>query len=396
MLNVSRPNINTGRTATVLIVLGGLVAIYLLINKFLSHIFSGFVAAYVAQPVLWFCLAVLVWLLPRYRTAAKLRLHPSILIIALGIGFLQILFSIMAGLLSGFGHSPYSFTPESIITNVSFVGTALVGIELSRASLIGHLSRRRTLLVLWLAAFLFTLLDIPLMKLTGLHGGKATVEFLGSTAFPLLAQNLFACYLAYLAGPFPAIGYRGMLLAFEWFSPVLPDLPWALTALVGTVTPAVGFMAVQSFHASQIRPRLPKRYARENGSPVKLTIMAVGVVSIIWFSIGILPLYPSTVITGSMTPSVNVGDLIIVSKVPVDSIKTGDIIEYRTTDKSIMHRVIEVEKTGGSLQFITKGDANSAPDEAAISAQQVKGKVILKIPKLGWASIKIKSLLGLN
>jgi signal peptidase len=96
-----------------------------------------------------------------------------------------------------------------------------------------------------------------------------------------------------------------------------------------------------------------------------------------------------------MRPAVDVGDLLIVSKVPVDSIKKGDIIEYLTEDKDIFHRVIAIEQTGGGKLFTTKGDANNAPDEAPVSPQQIKGKAVLVVPKLGWVSIKIKSLLGL-
>jgi hypothetical protein len=40
--------------------------------------------------------------------------------------------------------------------------------------------------------------------------------------------------------------------------------------------------------------------------------------------------------------------------------------------------------------FETKGDANNAPDPEPISEQQIMGKAVLTIPKLGWVSIYLK------
>lgn len=59
-------------------------------------------------------------------------------------------------------------------------------------------------------------------------------------------MGLFASYLAYLGGALPAIGYMGLLKGFEWFSPILPDLDWALAALIGTIAPAIGFIIIQN------------------------------------------------------------------------------------------------------------------------------------------------------
>ena len=55
-----------------------------------------------------------------------------------------------------------------------------------------------------------------------------------------------------------------------------------------------------------------------------------------------------------------------------------------------MHRVVEVHETEESTFFITKGDANDAPDPLPVLPEQVNGKIIFRIPKIGWAAIVVK------
>ncbi|MCR5485714.1 MAG: signal peptidase I [Clostridiales bacterium] len=95
------------------------------------------------------------------------------------------------------------------------------------------------------------------------------------------------------------------------------------------------------------------------------------------FGYGIL-----NVVTGSMVPVINPGDVIIVKKIDASEIKKDDVICFYSTDPSIFglpntHRVIEVGKDeNGRLEFTTKGDANSLEDEYKVPWENVVGKEI--------------------
>ncbi len=80
--------------------------------------------------------------------------------------------------------------------------------------------------------------------------------------------------------------------------------------------------------------------------------------------------------TGSMTPAINVSDLIIVKK--TDSPSVRDIITYKKDGEFITHRVVEAYKE----TYVTKGDANNSNDEA-ITKNQIVGKVVKIIPHFG-------------
>jgi signal peptidase len=95
-----------------------------------------------------------------------------------------------------------------------------------------------------------------------------------------------------------------------------------------------------------------------------------------------------TMLTGSMAPEINPGDVTIVTPIPVSEITEGMVIAYHRPieDHSVVtHRVVSVEKAGnGTVTIQTKGDANEAADPWTATldgdtAYQVRGVV----PMLG-------------
>jgi signal peptidase I len=95
-----------------------------------------------------------------------------------------------------------------------------------------------------------------------------------------------------------------------------------------------------------------------------------------------------------MRPAMEVGDISIVISTNPSNIQVGDIIQYWQGEEMNLHRVVEIRQTESGLQFITKGDANNAADTTPVTADQIKGKLILTIPKVGWVSIAIKEFIA--
>lgn len=95
------------------------------------------------------------------------------------------------------------------------------------------------------------------------------------------------------------------------------------------------------------------------------------------------------IITESMIPTINVSDGIVVKRVNEDSLEIGDIITFSSTDVhysglTVTHRIVgkQVSSTGEYI-YRTKGDNNIFEDNALVNIDNVYGKVLLKIPKLG-------------
>ena len=92
-----------------------------------------------------------------------------------------------------------------------------------------------------------------------------------------------------------------------------------------------------------------------------------------------------------MSPALHLGDMAIASKISPDAIEEGDIIEFQQGEMRVIHRVIDIQGSGDSRQFITKGDANDSPDMVPVSPEQVKGRLIFAVPKLGWVTLMLRS-----
>lgn len=96
------------------------------------------------------------------------------------------------------------------------------------------------------------------------------------------------------------------------------------------------------------------------------------------------------VLTGSMIPTINVNDVVITKKIDGEKLKVKDIITFASSDPRfsgtiITHRIIEKFKNDNGLyEFRTKGDNNNISDDALVQEANIMGKVILRIPLLGY------------
>ena len=127
------------------------------------------------------------------------------------------------------------------------------------------------------------------------------------------------------------------------------------------------------------------------GLVVLLAVALVGV--------RLIGLNPYVVLSGSMEPTYHVGSLIYVKDVDYKELKDGDPITFMLSEDTIAtHRIIEVlvdKEDPETIRYITKGDANDAPDGSSVHYKNVIGKPVFTIPYLGYISNYIQSPPGL-
>ena len=103
-----------------------------------------------------------------------------------------------------------------------------------------------------------------------------------------------------------------------------------------------------------------------------------------------ISIYAFNIISESMNPTLNVGDLVIVKKYnSIDEYKVKDIITFNYENKNITHRIVDIQQEDNIKIFITKGDRNESNDDFYISYENIYGKVIFVFPKLGYIFEKI-------
>ena len=108
------------------------------------------------------------------------------------------------------------------------------------------------------------------------------------------------------------------------------------------------------------------------------------------------------VLSGSMLPHIQIKDIVVTKKIPAEELEVGDIITFIAPDSryggiSITHRILDkyYDESLGSYTYRTKGDANNTVDSALVPNENILGKVILKIPKLGYLQDLLSSKGGL-
>jgi signal peptidase I len=384
------------RPALQWLLFGGLLAgIYFFINLALPRLpLNALVSAFIVQPLLWGALAFLVWRYGSYRPAVRVKGKSSYLQLALIIGFVQVMAYVIAGLFSGFGKSPTAFTPTGILGDLAYVAGTLAGAEFCRAWLVNRLGRRHQFLAVLLISLLFAILSQPLGKISGFAFSIKAIPDLSATWLPALGESLMASMLVLFGGPSASLIYRGLLAAFWWFCPILPDLAWSYKTLIGVLAPILGMVAANWLVTFQgVHGQHRQRFKKES-FPTSTILVAVFIMFLAWFSSGALPFLPLVVPTGSMIPVFYPGDVVIIAKIPAEKVKLGDIVEYANPEIkiNIVHRVIEMQGSGEQKSFIVKGDNNNSPDSDPVTSQQVIGKVVFQIPKIGWVSLYLKTL----
>ena len=113
------------------------------------------------------------------------------------------------------------------------------------------------------------------------------------------------------------------------------------------------------------------------------------------------PLFDAYIIVSpSMVPTINVEDAIVIRRMDSKDLKQGDIISFLSTDsyyngKVITHRIIGIEQASdGSLLYRTKGDNNNVADGTLVSEDLVYGKVMFRIPFLGYVRQFLSTYFG--
>lgn len=158
--------------------------------------------------------------------------------------------------------------------------------------------------------------------------------------------------------------------------------------------PAIGFarLGVRRPHAAR---RMSVCGRRRVLSGVTATVVGLVAAAALGLA-GALAVVPAvsgahtlTVLSGSMSPSIPVGSMVVVRQVDPRSVAVGDVVTYATTDpvsgvgELVTHRVAAIDKTQPEPVFITKGDANRIADDRPFDASQLRGRVWYHLPWVG-------------
>jgi signal peptidase I len=142
---------------------------------------------------------------------------------------------------------------------------------------------------------------------------------------------------------------------------------------------------------------------RRMASILSTVVVVVAVAAFLFLAVGprVFGYQTSTMLTGSMSPLINPGDVVVTVPTPVGDIRVGDIITYHipVEDQRVeTHRITEIlTNQDGTRAVRTKGDANEDADPWLATLQGTTvDKHVLTVPYLGQAIRALRQPLILN
>lgn len=95
---------------------------------------------------------------------------------------------------------------------------------------------------------------------------------------------------------------------------------------------------------------------------------------------------PFTVLTGSMEPALDPGDVVLSARhAPLD-VRPGDVVTFHDPSRGgelVTHRVESMRRNGAMVSFVTRGDANDVSERWSVPADGAIGRAVLRVPDVG-------------
>ncbi len=330
---------------------------------------------------------------PKNKKTNNKKVIWSVLFYSLSL--LILIYSI--GLLTGYARTPYSLTPLNIIKNTFPVLLVIILVELLRFNICQKSDNDFYINII--SILIFTAIDI-LLVLNGYDKSDMSdlMRLWSIVILPSLIKNSMLNKLSYRYGYYPCMIYQCVMSLYIYIIPITPDLGYYLYSVTLVLEPIIVVGIIDClFRERDNTISFPSKRTSIKLKKIYNTAIIVFMVIVIGLSSDLLPYWISVVGTGSMQPTINIGDIIIVDKIiakRLDKLKVGDILVFRIKDNIYTHRIIGISEKNGMYSISTKGDRKgNAVDNWIVNNDDVVGVVKQKIPYLGYPTVWLSRII---
>ena len=260
------------------------------------------------NPIFWIVFAIVLKLYFKdFYTTHKLR--KEILDYTLISVLIYIILYLLFGAFVSFGTNPNSRTIVGILTNFWITGTVIIGREYIRYLIINNVFEKQKKKVCIFLVIIFSLLEIKNINIISTNGYYIFKQIF-NIILPTISKNILFTYIAYCKFYWPSIMYELLIYSILWTSPILPNLTWIMIAIIDISIPMLLFIYVRYVKNKNVHYK--QRDDEVNKDPNSLLTAIAFVVIGIWFALGIFPIKPIAIASGSMDPTIAVGDIAII------------------------------------------------------------------------------------
>ena len=295
------------------------------------------------------------------------------------------------GLIIGYSYNVYSTSFIGILRNIIVIVVPILFREEVRSRFL-FLNKKK--FGIFFITFLFIVLELfSSTFFTYSNNEELFINFF-SVFLPIVLENILLTYLAFIGIRGTVYAYFIPMLISRYFIPITLDVDWFFALLFQLILVVVIFYV--SFNEYLWKEKRIYSYKTNKTNSVIYLFGVVLIVSFGLFVAGVFKYRPVAILTYSMEPIFTRGDAVIVEKLDDEEknkLKKGDIIQYQVDKTVVIHRIIKVKKEDNKKVYILKGDNNNAKDPKPVYMEQIMGKVLFSIPKVGYPSVWLSEFL---
>lgn len=372
-----------------IIIIEAVLLIFLLFNSFVFKIANAYVVTGIMLPFLILMFVIMGYEKDSFRNKKDVLLNMSIILLA------YYFITYFLGLFSGFVKTSYSLSIINIIRNTFPVILMIIVCELLRYEV--FTKSKGNMFCIIFGCILFIMVDVNLsVHLYDVTTALGLTKMICLVVFPSITKNVFLTFLTLKVGYKSAIFYRFVTELNTYIFPIFPDFGEYINVLLKTVLPIIMMTKINNmFNYYEQRKIKTSRY--NNRNLILYSFITFWLLVIVILTSGLFTYQALTIGSGSMSPRIEKGDVVVLKRVKSDNIKTlkkGDILVFNHDNKIIVHRIIKKVNVDGSYSFITKGDHNNARDGWIVKSSDVIGIVEFRIRWIGMSTVALNELLN--
>ena len=137
--------------------------------------------------------------------------------------------------------------------------------------------------------------------------------------------------------------------------------------------------------------RIPRRSTLRRVLSSLWLVLAFGALLLAGYEVSSGQWHATPVLSGSMRPAIQPGDVVITQRVPISDLKVRDVLVFHPPaqgDRLTVHRIVKLTVKAGTTSITTWGDANPAPDFGVSSLGGTTAyRVARVVPLVGYPAV---------
>jgi signal peptidase I len=141
--------------------------------------------------------------------------------------------------------------------------------------------------------------------------------------------------------------------------------------------------------------RPPAGSVIRKGSSTLVLVLAFCALAFAGYQVKTGQWHATPVLSGSMRPAMQPGDVVITQRVPISALRVRDVVVFyppNQTAHQTVHRIVSLTVKGNTTSITTWGDANLVADAAVSSLEGTTAyRMVRVVPLVGYPAIWLQS-----